>query len=207
MIHIGRGDRKETRRPWKGRRINEGRPSHVFGNMKVIVVSGARSNVGKTELSRGLCRLLPGAVRVKIGHHPRKPGRDPYLYPMGTRFSVIAREHSTATFLIIESNRILEEITPECAIYLPGENPKPSAEAAMKKADIVRGERLPPSKIALLAKRMECDEALIRAIAELSGMLPAFAPAMEAEHGEPIPFKAQRRSDEAGFIQGRAARP
>jgi len=137
--------------------------------MKVIVVSGARSNVGKTRLSRALCKLLPTAVRVKIGHHAWKPGGDRFLYPMGTSFSVIAAQHSATRFLIIESNTILDEITPECTIYLPADNPKPSAAKAMEKADIIRGEAVPPSKIALLAERMECDEAVIRAIAELSG--------------------------------------
>jgi hypothetical protein len=143
----------------------------VFVGMKVIVVSGARSNVGKTHLSRELCRLLPGAVRVKIGHHARKPSGDNNLYQMGTNFSTIAAEHSTARFLIIESNRILEEITPHCAIYLPADNAKPSAQNAMVKADIIRGKPVPPSKISLLAKRMECDEAVIQAIVELSGKL------------------------------------
>jgi len=137
--------------------------------MKVIVVSGARSNVGKTHLSRALCRLLPGAVHVKIGHHARKPGRDANLYPLETGFSSIAAEHTGARFLIIESNRILEEITPECAIYLPAENAKPSAEIAMKKADIIRGEPVPASTISLLATRMECDEAVIRRIVQMTG--------------------------------------
>jgi hypothetical protein len=90
---------------------------------------------------------------------------------MGTGFSRIVAEHGGARFLIIESNRILEEITPECAIYLPAEDPKPSAEIAVKKADIVRGEPVSASKISVLAKRMECDEATIRKIAELSGAL------------------------------------
>jgi hypothetical protein len=134
-------------------------------------VSGARSNVGKTQLSRALCKLLPAAVRVKIGHDQRKPGGDDHLYHMGTCFSSIAAEHNKARFLIIESNSILKEITPECAIYLPAENPKPSAEIALKKADIIRGEPVPSSKIAVLAKRMECDETIIRKIVELSGAL------------------------------------
>jgi len=138
-------------------------------DMKVIVVSGARSNVGKTGLSRALCKLLPDAVRVKIGHHAWKPGGDQHFYPMGTPFSAIAAEHRSARFLIIESNTILDEITPECTIYLPADNPKPSAARAMKKADIIRGEAIPPSKIAVLAERMECDETVIRAIVELSG--------------------------------------
>ncbi len=139
--------------------------------MKVIVVSGARSNVGKTQLARALCKLLPGAVRIKIGHHARKPGDDGYLYPMGTGFSNIVAEHSNARFLIIESNRILEKITPECTIYIPAESPKPSAEIAMKKADIIRGDPVSVSKISVLAKRMECDERVIKKIVELSGAL------------------------------------
>ncbi len=174
--------------------------------MKVIVVSGARSNVGKTRLSRALCRLLPGAVRVKIGHHAWKPGGDDYLYPIGTSFSTIATEHGTARFLIIESNRILEEFTPECAIYLPADNPKPSAETAMKKADIIRGRRIPASKIAVLATRMECDEAVIRAIAELSGEPPAFASTKGPEERERIRQEDRVRTAGVGFIQGCAAR-
>jgi len=146
--------------------------SVVACDMKVIVVSGARSNVGKTHLARALCKLLPGAVRIKIGHHPRKPGYDDgYLYPMGTGFLSIASEHSNERFLIIESNRILEEITPECAIYLPADSPKPSAEIAMKRADIIRGEPVADSKITVLAKRMGCDETVIRKIVELSSEL------------------------------------
>jgi hypothetical protein len=144
--------------------------SVVLSNVKVIVVSGARSNVGKTHLSRALCALLPGAVRIKVGHHPQKPGsEDGYLYPMGTGFSRIAAEHGNACFLVIESNRILEEITPECTIYLPAGNPKPSAEIAIKKADIIRGEPVPDSKISALAARMECDERVVRKIVQLSG--------------------------------------
>jgi len=139
--------------------------------MKVIVVSGAHSNVGKTKLARELGELLPGAVRIKIGHHERKPGGDDYYYHIGTDFSTIAAEHSDARFLIIESNHILREITPECVIYLPAENPKPSAEIAEKKADVIRGEPVSAVKISALAKRLECDEGVIRKIVELSGAL------------------------------------
>ena len=136
--------------------------------MKVIVVSGARSNVGKTLLSRALCNILPGAVRVKIGHHAPKPGRDRNLYPIGTSFETIATDHSDASFLIIESNRILQEITPDCVIYLSGDDPKPSAKLALKKADIIRGEPVPSSKVSLLARRMECGEALVREIVKVT---------------------------------------
>lgn len=139
--------------------------------MKVIVVSGARSNVGKTHLAVALCALLPGAVAVKIGHHAAKPGKEGILYPMGTGLSTIVAEHAAARFLIIESNRILDEITPDCAIYLAADNPKPSAATAAKKADIVRGKAVPLSKVHTLATRLGCDEAVIRKIVELSGAL------------------------------------
>jgi len=140
--------------------------------MKIIVVSGARSKIGKTQLSRALCQLLPDAVRVKIGHHPRRPGGDPNLYPMGTSLPTIMADHGDAHFLIIESNRILEEMTPDCTIYLEAEDPKPSAEVARKKADIIRGETVSDLKISAISERIELDETVVRKIAELSGALP-----------------------------------
>ena len=147
--------------------------------MRVVVVSGARRNVGKTQLSRALGELLPGAVRVKIGHHARKPGGDAHLYPIGTGFATIAAQHGGARFLIIESNRILDEITPDCTIYLPAADPKPSAWNAMQKADIVRGEPVSSVAVAALARRLQCDEAIIRRIGELAGCpIKASAPAI-----------------------------
>ncbi len=137
--------------------------------MKVIVVSGARSNVGKTHLAAALRALLPDAVAVKIGHHAAKPGKEGILYQMGTGLSTIAAEHPAARFLIIESNSILDVLTPDCAIYLAADNPKPSAQTAAKKADIIRGKTVPLSTIRTLAARLECDEAVVRKIIELSG--------------------------------------
>ena len=108
-------------------------------------------------------------MRVKIGHHARKPGGDVHLYPIGTGLATIAAEHGYARFLIIESNRILDEITPDCAIYLSAGDPKPSARIAMLKADIVRGEPVSSATVGALARRMHCDEAIIRRIGELAG--------------------------------------
>ena len=124
--------------------------------MKTIVVSGARSKTGKTELARALCGLLPGAVRIKIGHGTVKPGDDGFFYHTGTRFSTIAAEHGSAGYLVIESNSILEQVVPDCAIYLSADNPKPSAIMAREKADIARGEFLPEEKVFQLAQRLGC---------------------------------------------------
>jgi hypothetical protein len=140
-------------------------------NMKVIVVSGAHSNIGKTQLARALCALFPGAVRIKIGHGMLKSDEDGYFYHQGTDFTTIVSEHSNADLLIIESNSILGEITPECVIYLPDDNPKPSAGLAEKKADIIRGKKVQDLKISDIAKRMKCDEKIIRSVVRLSGAL------------------------------------
>ena len=136
--------------------------------MKVIVVSGARSKIGKTALSRALCGLLPGAVRIKIGHGTAKQGDDGFFYHAGTLFKTIAAEHGSASYLVIESNSILKQIVPDCTIYLPADNPKPSAIPAREKADILRGEFLSEEKVLQLEKRLGCGEATIRRIAELA---------------------------------------
>jgi hypothetical protein len=136
--------------------------------MKVIVVSGARSDVGKTHLARNLCSLLPGAERVKIGEHERKPGGYTGYYSLGTTFSTIVADHPDARFLIIESNRILNDITPDLAIYLPAPGAKPSAAVAIEKADIIRGQTFSDEQVPILARRLECEETVIRAIVELA---------------------------------------
>ncbi len=138
--------------------------------MKVIVISGGSSHVGKTRLSQALCGVLEVAVHIKIGHHAAKAGKNnTFYYNKGTGFSEISAEHSDADFLIIESNTILEEITPEITIYLPSDDPKPTAEIAVKKADIIRGGCVSASKIAILAKKLERNENVIRQIADMAG--------------------------------------
>ncbi|MDD3641869.1 MAG: hypothetical protein PHQ19_00170 [Candidatus Krumholzibacteria bacterium] len=122
--------------------------------MKTIVVSGARSNVGKTTLARHLCRLLPGAVHVKLGHGREKPDAGNLFYPVGTPFGEIAAGSGPAPFLVIESNRILEEIRPDLAIFLPADDPKPSAKGARERADYIRGEPLPCEAAEDIARRL-----------------------------------------------------
>ena len=123
--------------------------------MKTIVVSGARSNVGKTSLARELCRILPGAVHVKLGHGAVKPGTGNVFYPAGTPYRRIAADHGEAPFLVIESNRILGEIRPDLAVFLPADDPKPSAGPARGRADYIRGEFDPPGAAEDIARRLD----------------------------------------------------
>ena len=132
--------------------------------MKVIVISGASSKVGKTTLAWGLQRVLEGAEVVKIGHGKRKPEIENHFYELGTPFRTIQENHADARWLLIESNSILREIQPDLAIYLEGRNPKPSAEDARRRADVVSGRDVSDENVAVLAARLGITTDLMRTI-------------------------------------------
>ena len=125
--------------------------------MKTIVVSGAKSNVGKTTLAEEMSRLLPGSMHVKLGHGEAKDGIDNVFYHAGTPYERIVEENPQADFLIIESNRILEEIDPGLVIYLPADDPKPSAALAEEKADLIRGCEMSDELVELVIERLGVD--------------------------------------------------
>jgi hypothetical protein len=155
--------------------------------MKTIVISGAHSNVGKTRLARDLCELLPGARHVKIGHGREKKDGANRLYRIGTPFSRITRENGQAEFLVIESNRILEEVEPDCTIYLPGGTPKPSAKGMEERADIVRGMSVDEATITRLGRRLGLDEGTVLEIIALAGAGPDTGKAARRSGGDPPP--------------------
>ncbi|MCK4237392.1 MAG: hypothetical protein KAX38_09765 [Candidatus Krumholzibacteria bacterium] len=137
--------------------------------MKTIVVSGAHSGVGKTSLALKLCELIPGAVHVKIGHGSAKDDLRNVFYHVGTSFKRIVSENGDADFLVIESNRILDEVTPDCTIYLTGGATKPSAALAEEKADIVRGSHIEQGAVERLCRRLGLPERTVLEIVRLSG--------------------------------------
>ena len=135
--------------------------------MKVIVISGASSRVGKTTLALGLQHVLAGAEVVKIGHGPRKAGIGNHFYEWGTPFETIQKNHADARWLLIESNSILREIQPDLVIYLEGPHPKPSAQEARRRADIVSGIDVSDEDAARLAARLGVTPDLMRTIIRL----------------------------------------
>jgi len=141
--------------------------------MKTIVVSGGQSRTGKTTLAKALAALLPHGVCVKIGHGQKRTGKMESLYPLGTPFLEIARIHCAAHYLILESNGILKEMTPDLAIYLDSESPKPSSAWAREKADILRGQRITPERVTEYAQRLDVDDRCMRKIAWLAGARPS----------------------------------
>ena len=137
--------------------------------MKVIVVSGASSKVGKTTLARRLRHMLEGAEVVKIGHGRRKPGVPNHFYESGMPFQTIRDNHRSAPWLIVESNSVLREVEPDLVIYLEGEHPKPSAQYAGGRADIVSGRSMDNDTVAALAARLGISTELMRKIAHQAG--------------------------------------
>jgi hypothetical protein len=135
--------------------------------MKVIVISGASSKVGKTTLALGLRRVLQGAEVVKIGHGSRKARIESHFYEPGTPFETIQKNHANARWLLIESNSILRETRPDLVIYLEGPHPKPSADYARRRADIVSGTEVSDDDAARLAARLGVTLDLMRTIIRL----------------------------------------
>ena len=133
----------------------------------MIVISGASSRVGKTTLALGLQRVLPGAEVVKIGHGPRKARIENHFYELGTPFGTIRKNHPDARWLLVESNSILREIQPDLVIYLEGPHPKPSAEEARRRADIVSGREVDDDGAARLAVRLGITLGLMRTMLRL----------------------------------------
>lgn len=140
--------------------------------MKMIVVSGASSGVGKTTLANALTELLEGSVAVKIGHHEAHEGRGEWLYPMGTTYSSLTKDHGEKRFIIIESNSILRGSVPDLCIYLDGADPKPSAAFARQHADMRRGELCPAEIIKNIVGRLDVSETIVKKIAWLAGARP-----------------------------------
>lgn len=137
--------------------------------MKTIVVSGARSNVGKTTLAHNLMNLLPNSVFVKIGHHQGiKPGGD-LFFEKGTTIDTLLETYKNFHYLIIESNSILNEFTPDCSIFLPADSPKSSAFLAEKKADIIRGQKINESTFHTLAIKLGIEPDLMQQIVLFAG--------------------------------------
>ncbi|MBN2071916.1 MAG: hypothetical protein JW814_10705 [Candidatus Krumholzibacteriota bacterium] len=145
--------------------------------MKVIVISGSHSNVGKTGLALKIISILEDAVHVKIGHGTRKEGLGNRFYPEGTALETVAAENNGRRYLVIESNRILREIDPDLAIFLAGGEDKPTAKEARKKADIIRGKGLRGEEVDRISESLGVDRKVALEIIRLAG-------SFEEEHGK-----------------------
>ena len=99
-------------------------------------------------------------------------------------FGDIKADHAEASFLIIESNRILSELDPDLCIFLGGQDEKPSAALARQKADLIRGCKATEEKVAALSRRLDITLDKMREICFLAGANPEPVSAIIMAGGE-----------------------
>ncbi|MGD9200393.1 MAG: molybdenum cofactor guanylyltransferase [Chitinispirillia bacterium] len=164
--------------------------------MKIIVISGAHSKIGKTTLACQIRELIPGSKFIKIGSHSKKEEKDDTIFNINTPFEQIANQYTKVQYLIIESNRILYEITPECTIYLPGTPAKPSGKFAENRADIKRGERISQDTIEKISRKLDLEISIVKKIIWLSGARPVSTTAIILAGG----MSSRMKTEKAGLV-------
>jgi len=117
--------------------------------MHTIVISGAYSNIGKTTLANNIKHDLGDASVeiIKIGHNKAKPSKSTRLFNSCDEALEYINNLNNLDYLIIESNSILEFITPDLTIYLMNyaKPEKDSSLIAKKMADIIIDKDFDPN--------------------------------------------------------------
>jgi molybdopterin-guanine dinucleotide biosynthesis protein len=115
--------------------------------LKIIVVSGSHSNIGKTTVLRNIqAKLQPlSAVAIKIGHRPMNADKPEKFFSNiqeGMQYIESIGQSGNTEFLLIESNSILNHLEPDLVVFLKGKDQpeKDSAGIARPKADIIVDE-------------------------------------------------------------------
>lgn len=124
---------------------------------KIIVICGAHSNVGKTTLANKICTHLDKAIVVKRGCGKKKANMGGYFYPMATPASTIVANHAQVSFLVLESNSVLNELAPDLSIYIDADRCKQSAVQARALADISTRNLHPSRDILLIQQCLGVD--------------------------------------------------
>jgi hypothetical protein len=115
--------------------------------LKIIVISGSHSNIGKTTLLRNIQTKLnfSSTIAIKFGHRSfnnEKPEKFFSNIQEGLEYIESLEKAGNPDFLLIESNSILNYIEPDLGIFLKSKDKleKDSAKLAKAKADIIIDE-------------------------------------------------------------------
>jgi hypothetical protein len=115
--------------------------------LKIIIISGSLSHIGKTTVLRSIQAKLEDSstVAIKIGHRPLNADK-PEKFFSNIREALKYIDHlgksDNPDFLLVESNSILNYIKPDLVIFLKSKDKpeKESAKIAKPKADIIIDE-------------------------------------------------------------------
>jgi len=136
---------------------------------RIVVIAGGGRNVGKTRLAEGIGEILPDCAVVKLGVHHARPEKNLLYFERGTPYSVIAKETSDRSCLVIESGAILDDpdLVPDLVFFLPAPGgDKEGSEARRARADLVRGETIDDADVDFVARRLGIDRARAMEIVE-----------------------------------------
>ena len=111
--------------------------------MRLWLIAGSSSGVGKTTLAEKLVEILPGSVHVKLGHGQVKSGKAPNFFTSTEKaFEFIKREEDNFDHCIIESTRLVGKIKTDVVIFLESRDfePRSDSDVLESKADIILGK-------------------------------------------------------------------
>jgi molybdate transport system regulatory protein len=112
--------------------------------MKIWLISGSSSHIGKTTLLNKLAAVLPDAVSMKTGHHAKKNhGAANYFTSTDDSLDFINSQKEKSGYLLVESNRLAGTIDADLVIFLDsmeGDRRK-DANKLRTHADIILGHR------------------------------------------------------------------
>jgi len=124
--------------------------------MKIIIIAGAGSRVGKTTILRSIQGLFQDSITVKLGRAENKDKQEMLLpsdYSIAEIIRVVGRK---PTYLLLEGNTILKNITPDLAIFVDGDpvNRRDDADDLRKKCDLIASKGLDCKQAFILAERI-----------------------------------------------------
>lgn len=89
--------------------------------MKIWLICGSSSGVGKSTLANELSVLLPRTLVIKVGHGRVKRGRVPYFFTDADEaISFIESQKNLYEHIIVESNRLVGKLKTDIIIFLEG---------------------------------------------------------------------------------------
>jgi molybdate transport system regulatory protein len=87
--------------------------------MKLWIITGSSSGVGKSTLAHELAVLLPQTLVIKVGHGTHRRGKSPnYFTDSFEAVEFIESQKSHYQHMIVESNRLIGKIRADIIIFL-----------------------------------------------------------------------------------------
>lgn len=136
--------------------------------MKIILISGSRSNVGKSTLSLNIAEILKDykVEIIKFGHGKINLKKKIKLFnniEIGKKYIDKKKKNRNLNYLIIEGNSIVKHIQFDLLIFIKDKIQKKSSEYPLEHADIVIDENYKEENIKKILKIKKIKKEIINA--------------------------------------------